>query len=179
MRTFQVEEFATPLGPMYLVSGEGAIRALEFGGYEARMERLLSAWGKVRVEPAPAGSSDLRRRIDDYFAGDLAAVDALPADAAGTDFQREVWRALRAIPAGQTWTYGQLAAHIGRPKAVRAVGLANSQNPVAIVQPCHRVIGANGKLTGYAGGLDKKEWLLRHEGAQAAGADARQLSFEA
>jgi methylated-DNA-[protein]-cysteine S-methyltransferase len=82
----------------------------------------------------------------------------------GTDFQRTVWKALRAIPAGETRTYGQLAAAIGSPRAVRAAGLANGQNPVAVIVPCHRVIGANGTLTGYAGGLARKRWLLAHEG---------------
>ena len=111
-------------------------------------------------------ASEFRRRMEDYFAGDLAAIDAVPVAAGGTDFQQSIWRGLRQIPAGLTWTYRQLASHIGRPKAVRAAGLANSLNPVSIIVPCHRVIGANASLTGYAGGLERKQWLLRHEGAR-------------
>ena len=86
----------------------------------------------------------------------------------GTPFQRAVWAALRRIPAGETLSYGQLAAQIGKPKAVRAVGLANGSNPVGVVVPCHRVIGADGSLTGYGGGLPRKLWLLEHEGARLA-----------
>ena len=104
-------------------------------------------------------------RIEAYLAGDLHALDEIKVNPGGTEFQQTVWSALREIPAGTTQTYGQLAASIGRPSAPRAVGLANGQNPVSIVIPCHRLIGSNGALTGYAGGLDRKRWLLRHEGA--------------
>ncbi len=100
-----------------------------------------------------------------YFAGDLTAIDNLPVETAGTLFQRLVWRALREIPCGQTISYAQLAQRIGRPAAARAVGLANGANPVSIVVPCHRVIGASGSLTGYGGGLERKRWLLTHEDA--------------
>ena len=161
---FQLEEFDSPVGKILLVSGGGAVRALDFGGYEARLHKLLAAhWGAPALH---AGSSptDYRRRVNDYFAGDLQALDALAVETAGTVFQRLVWQALRRIPAGSTWTYGQLAAHIDRPRAVRAAGHANSLNPVGIIVPCHRVIGANASLTGYAGGLERKHWLLRHEG---------------
>jgi methylated-DNA-[protein]-cysteine S-methyltransferase len=103
-----------------------------------------------------------------YFDGDVRALDALPVKTQGTAFQSEVWAALRAIPVGQTRSYGQLAAAIGRPSAVRAVGLANGSNPVGVIVPCHRVIGANGTLTGYAGGLERKRWLLAHEAANAS-----------
>ena len=100
-----------------------------------------------------------------YFAGDLAALDSLPVAGIGSDFQRRVWAALRTIPAGTTQSYGQLAAAIGQPAASRAVGLANGANPIGIVVPCHRVIGTSGALTGYAGGVERKAWLLIHEGA--------------
>jgi methylated-DNA-[protein]-cysteine S-methyltransferase len=100
-----------------------------------------------------------------YLAGRLDALDGLPVDAGGTPFQALVWAALRTIPPGQTWSYKALAERIGRPAAVRAVGLANGANPVGIVVPCHRVIGAGGSLTGYGGGLPRKRWLLEHEGA--------------
>lgn len=104
-------------------------------------------------------------RIEAYFAGDVRALDAIPVSPGGTEFQRTVWRALRSIPAGSTRSYAELAAAIGRPTAPRAVGLANARNPVAIVIPCHRLVGSDAALTGYAGGLERKRWLLRHEGA--------------
>lgn len=100
-----------------------------------------------------------------YFAGDIDALDGVAVQTNGTEFQRTVWAELRRIPRGTTTTYGELAARIGKPTAARAVGLANGSNPVSIVVPCHRVIGADGSLTGYAGGTARKEWLLRHEGA--------------
>ncbi|ECE1937279.1 methylated-DNA--[protein]-cysteine S-methyltransferase [Salmonella enterica] len=109
----------------------------------------------------PGGLSD---KLADYFAGNLAVIDTLETATGGTPFQREVWQALRAIPCGQVMHYGQLAAQLGRPGAARAVGAANGANPISIVVPCHRVIGRNGTLTGYAGGVQRKEWLLRHEG---------------
>ena len=103
--------------------------------------------------------------FETYFRGDGNALAAVPWVASGTPFQLQVWEALCAIPAGETLSYGALAERIGRPRAVRAVGLANGANPVAVVVPCHRVIGANGSLTGYGGGLSRKRWLLEHEGA--------------
>jgi methylated-DNA-[protein]-cysteine S-methyltransferase len=104
--------------------------------------------------------------MKNYFAGELGAIDDLPVKTAGTPFQRAVWSALREIPLGATESYGKLAERIGRPTAVRAVGLANGSNPIGIVVPCHRVIGANGSLTGYGGGMERKRWLLEHEKAQ-------------
>lgn len=105
----------------------------------------------------------LSETITRYFAGELNAIDRIPVETGGTPFQREVWRALREIPCGSTTSYGALAKRIGRPAAVRAVGLANGANPVAVVVPCHRVIGSNGSLTGYGGGIERKRWLLDHE----------------
>jgi O-6-methylguanine DNA methyltransferase len=102
-----------------------------------------------------------------YFAGTVTALDGLPVARIGSEFQRRVWAALRQIPAGETRSYGQLAAAIGQPTASRAIGLANGANPIGIVVPCHRVIGSGGALTGYAGGVERKAWLLRHEGALA------------
>ena len=110
----------------------------------------------------------------DYFSGDLRAFDATRVHSGGTPFQELVWKTLRTIPAGATWTYGQLAGAIDRPTAARAVGHANSLNPVAIIVPCHRVIGASSSLTGYAGGLDRKQWLLHHEGALPGTLDLKQ-----
>jgi len=164
--TFHIERAATPTGVMLIVTDEaGCLRAVDWEDYEERMWRLLrrrygeGAVGLVEAsEPSPAG-----RALDAYFDGDLTAIDALPTATNGTAFQSEVWGALRLIPPRTTTTYGALADRIGRPKAVRAVGLANGANPIAIVVPCHRVIGADASLTGYGGGLDRKRWLLDHE----------------
>jgi methylated-DNA-[protein]-cysteine S-methyltransferase len=112
-------------------------------------------------------------RIEAYLAGDLAAIDDIPVDTGGTDFQQRVWTALRRIPAGTTVTYATLARRIGHPTAIRAVGAANGQNPIAIVIPCHRMIGHDASLTGYAGGLWRKRWLLNHERLRAAGEPTR------
>lgn len=166
--TLTLDRVASPVGEVLLVTGpEGAVRALDFAGYEDRMHRLLGRHspGATLVEGrAPEG---VRAAVEAYFGGAVRALDAVPVQTGGTVFQRSVWAALRAIPAGETRSYGQLAAAIGAPKAVRAAGLANGQNPVALIVPCHRVIGANGTLTGYAGGLERKRWLLAHEEAAA------------
>ena len=103
--------------------------------------------------------------LEAYFAGELARLDGIDCATGGTPFQRAVWAALREIPAGRTLSYGALAARLGHPTAARAVGLANGANPIGIVIPCHRLVGANGALTGYGGGLERKRWLLAHEGA--------------
>ena len=145
----------------------GRIRALDWDDYEARMQRLLRLHygvGGVSLSNG-GGASAARKALEAYFTGDLTALDSLEVETAGTPFQRAVWSALRRIPAGQTLSYGALAAQIGKPSAVRAVGLANGANPIGVVVPCHRVIGANGDLTGYGGGLARKRWLLEHEGA--------------
>ncbi|MEI7933003.1 MAG: methylated-DNA--[protein]-cysteine S-methyltransferase [Alphaproteobacteria bacterium] len=163
-----LERLKSPVGEVLLVTGEaGAIRALDFGDYEARMARL---WKRYYGESPPAfavapKATAARKAVEAYFEGELAAIEALSTETGGTMFQREVWKALRDIPRGKTETYGELAERIGRAKAVRAVGLANGANPVGIVVPCHRVIGANGTLTGYGGGIERKRWLLQHEGA--------------
>ena len=116
-------------------------------------------------DAAAAAPPALADALSACFAGDLAALDALQVAPAGSAFQSRVWALLRTIPPGETRSYGDLAQALGQPGAARAVGLANGANPIAIVIPCHRVIGANGTLTGYAGGMDRKAWLLRHEGA--------------
>jgi methylated-DNA-[protein]-cysteine S-methyltransferase len=167
--TLTLDRVATPVGEVLLVTdGAGAVRALDFADYEARMNRLLVRHAPGASLTAGAAPGPVRAAVERYFAGDVRALDGLTVTTGGTDFQRSVWKALRAIPAGETRTYGQLAAAIGSPKAVRAVGLANGRNPVALIVPCHRVIGANGTLTGYAGGLERKRWLLQHEGASVA-----------
>jgi len=161
---FFLERVASPTGPMLFVTDEEEIlRALDWEDYEPRMHRLLRLhYGAVRLDPAPRPSVP-RRALEAYYAGALDAVEALPTKTGGTEFQRQVWAGLRTIPARTTKSYGQLATQIGRPKAVRAVGLANGSNPICIVVPCHRVIGADASLTGYGGGLARKRWLLDHE----------------
>ena len=129
------------------------------------MRRFLQLhYGKDGLELELAcDPSGLTSAIRSYFAGDLNAIDVLPVEPAGTPFQREVWRGLREIPCGTTVSYAKLAERIGRPSAVRAVGLANGSNPIPVVIPCHRVIGSSGSLTGYGGGIERKRWLLEHE----------------
>jgi methylated-DNA-[protein]-cysteine S-methyltransferase len=146
----------SPIGTLTLVARADALVALELPG---RVE-VPSVPGDARV------LAEARAQVRAYFAGELTSFD-LPLDPAGTNFQKRVWQELVAIPFGETWSYGQLAARIGKPHASRAVGLANGKNPIAIIIPCHRVIGADGKLTGYGGGLPTKQWLLEHERSRA------------
>ncbi len=169
-----LDRMTTPVGQSLLVTDDqGRLRVLDFGDYEDRMARLLTrAYGPVRLETGRTPAA-IRQALEAYFAGELSGLAQIPWATGGTDFQRTVWQALTTIPAGETLSYGALAARIGRPKAVRAVGLANGANPVAIVVPCHRVIGSDGSLTGYGGGLPRKQWLLSHEGATFAGAQQK------
>jgi methylated-DNA-[protein]-cysteine S-methyltransferase len=166
-----IDHLETPIGTMRIICDDrGSLRATDWDDHEGRLLRLLkihygAAAENIRRVNDPHGLSSSMRR---YFEGDIKAIDSLPAENNGTDFQRDVWNELRRIPAGTTISYGQLAERIGRPAAVRAVGLANGSNPVGVVVPCHRVIGSNGKLTGYGGGLPRKEWLLRHEAHYAS-----------
>ncbi len=165
--TLLLERLPTALGEMLILTDEqGRLRALDWEDYEARMHELLrhhyGAKGYA-IRPHATGTP-VCRVMERYLAGELHAIDQVEVATGGTLFQREVWAALRQIPAGKTLSYGVLAAQIGRPKAMRAVGLANGANPVSIVVPCHRVIGANATLTGYGGGLHRKHWLLMHEG---------------
>ena len=160
-----LDRLVSPIGTLLLVWSGETLRALDFGDHETRFERLLRVhYGTARPEPARAPAS-IRDPIEAYFHGELTAIDAVPVETNGTPFQQQVWKALREIPAGHTTSYGALAARIGRAGASRAVGLANGSNPVGLVVPCHRVIGANGALTGYGGGIDRKRWLLDHEQA--------------
>ena len=163
-----MDRVGTPLGELFIVADEdGNLRSTVWADYETHLRPSLELhYGKngFTIEPG-RNPSGLTEAIGRYFAGDLAAIDTLPVQTAGTPFQREVWRALRDIPCGTTISYAALAGRIGRPNAVRAVGLANGSNPVGIVVPCHRVIGSDGSLTGYGGGIERKRWLLRHERA--------------
>jgi methylated-DNA-[protein]-cysteine S-methyltransferase len=178
IQRFTVDRLSTPIGFMLIaVDGEARLRALDWSDYETRMHRLLRLhYGAGGVELIVGKAPDaVREPLERYLAGDISAIDAIPVQTRGTPFQREVWAALRNIPAGETTSYGALATKIGRPAAVRAVGMANGSNPVGVVVPCHRVIGANGALTGFGGGLERKRWLLMHEGALAASQTAMLL----
>jgi methylated-DNA-[protein]-cysteine S-methyltransferase len=149
----------SPVGPLTLVAAAGRLTGLYMDA-----QRHLPDWSSFGPEgdPASAPFAAAADQLARYFAGRLTRFD-LPLELAGTPFQRQVWAALRDIPYGQTTTYGELATGLGKPAASRAVGLANGKNPVSIVVPCHRVIGADGSLTGYGGGIDRKRFLLTLE----------------
>jgi len=165
METFRIDRIPTPIGVMLLVQDRAQrLRALDWEDHEPRMARLLRRhYGGVELVPGD-GRGAIADALRSYLAGTLDAIEGIPVETAGTKFQRRVWRELRRIPAGATLSYRELAGRIGRPDAVRAVGLANGANPVGVVVPCHRVIGSDGGLTGYGGGLERKRWLLEHEG---------------
>ena len=170
-----LDRIDSPIGEILLVTDEnGVLRALDFHDYEARMQRLLRIHYGATLVGKGGAPRDLRTALQRYFDGDIAAIDTITWDTAGTTFQRSVWNALPGIKPGTTTTYGALAKQLGAPQASRAVGLANGSNPIAIVVPCHRVVGANGSLTGYGGGLHRKEWLLRHEARTSESRDLRQ-----
>jgi methylated-DNA-[protein]-cysteine S-methyltransferase len=168
-QTFTLECLASPLGELLvLTDDQQRLRAIDWQDMELRMQRLLREHygkGAIRLQQSTQPST-VRHALDAYFRGDMDALAYLPTATNGTPFQIKVWDALRRIPVGRTMSYSALAVQIGHPKAARAVGLANGSNPIAIVIPCHRVIGANGTLTGFAGGLERKRWLLAHENAQ-------------
>jgi methylated-DNA-[protein]-cysteine S-methyltransferase len=160
-----LDHIDTPIGRLALVTdGDGRLRAAGFTEGHSRMETQLRSYAGEQWVLTPASNpGGLSSALRAYFGGDLAAIDGLPIAMSGTAFQSRVWRALREIPCGETRSYGQLAREIGHPSAVRAVGLANGSNPIGVVVPCHRVIGADGSLTGYGGGIERKRWLLAHE----------------
>lgn len=164
-----IDRLPTPVGELIvLTDSAGRLRAVDWSDYESRMLDLLRVQYRgcrigLRPERDPGGASTA---FAAYFSGDLAAIDGLPVETGGTDFQKAVWQALREIPCGRTITYRSLAERAGRPAAVRAAGHANGSNPLSVVLPCHRVIGTDGTLTGYGGGLERKRWLLRHEGVE-------------
>jgi methylated-DNA-[protein]-cysteine S-methyltransferase len=161
------DQIDSPVGKLLLAVKGDRLCTLDFSGYEERMRLLLQKrYGEVtlRAVSDPCGYSS---RLRAYFAGDLRCVDEIPVETGGTSFQQQVWLALRTIPAGTVTTYGTLSTQLlGNGNGSRAVGITNSLNPIAIVLPCHRVVGANHELTGYAGGLERKRWLLAHEGVE-------------
>lgn len=165
--TLLAERLATPLGEMCLVRTGEVVVALSFDGYGPHVRSYLERHF-AQSEPAfEDGNSEAARRLRAYFEGDLAAIDGIETAPKGTPFQQQVWALLRTIGPGEVTSYSTLAERLGNRLATRAVGAANGRNPIAIIHPCHRVIGASLALTGYAGGLDRKRWLLDHERAHS------------
>jgi methylated-DNA-[protein]-cysteine S-methyltransferase len=161
-----IDRLQTPIGVALLaVDEDGYLRAFDWDDYGERQTRLLSRFSSGMPSRAGAAPVAIRDAVSAYFDGELEALRRIPWRTGGSEFQLKCWQALCTIPAGRTATYGEQAVKIGKPKAVRAVGLANGCNPVGVIVPCHRVIGASGSITGYGGGLWRKRWLLRHEGA--------------
>ncbi|MES1022237.1 methylated-DNA--[protein]-cysteine S-methyltransferase [Gloeocapsa sp. BRSZ] len=159
-----LDEIDTAIGTILLVADRQALCALEYADQQTQLiQRLTRRFGQLQLQRAknPHGFTNL---LAAYFAGDYNAINRIPINPGGTPFQQQVWLALRDIPSGNIISYGELAAKLEKPTAARAVGMANAVNPVAIVVPCHRVIGANATLVGYGGGIERKQWLLRHEG---------------
>jgi methylated-DNA-[protein]-cysteine S-methyltransferase len=163
--TFGLDRLQTPIGTALLVTdADGVLRALDWKEYEPRMKDLLRLQcGAVTLKDARSPSA-LRSALSAYFKGDLDRLKEIKWRVGGTPFQQKVWAALPRIPVGTTMSYGALAAKLDVPKAVRAVGHANGSNPIGVVVPCHRLIGASGSLVKYGGGLERKRWLLKHEG---------------
>lgn len=158
----------TPLGPMAIAATDEALVLLEFADNPERIERHLQKHYPQHEQQHEDVSSHgqnapYEQAVKDYFSGKKHALSDLACEPAGTDFQRQVWQGLQQIPVGETLSYGELASRLAKPGASRAVGLANGRNPIALVIPCHRVIGTDGSLTGYAGGMERKRWLLAHE----------------
>ena len=163
--TFRLDRLETPIGVALLVTdSDGVLRALDWEDYATRMRELLRLqYGTVALQEAQA-PGQMRKALSAYFKGDLDRLNAIEWRVAGTPFQQKVWHALPGIPAGTTMSYGAMAARLDTPRAMRAVGHANGSNPVSVVVPCHRLIGADGTLVKYGGGLSRKRWLLEHEG---------------
>ena len=157
------ERFDSAVGPILLVTSQDKLYSLDFEGYQDRMLRLL--WKRYGSVQLLAGRSPSRafKAVKSYFAGMLDAFQSVSLGIDGTNFQNQVWRELMHIKPGATSSYGAIAEKMGKPGASRAVGMANRSNPIALAIPCHRVIAANGSLGGFAGGIEKKEWLLNHE----------------
>lgn len=159
--------YRSPIGPIECLFDEKTLVALDFEATSPRTLALLTRHlGTLEIDAAP-DRLGLADTLDRYFAGELRALDALTVRRYGTNFQQKVWAALRKIPAGKTTSYQALARKLDVPEAQRAVGAANGANPISLVVPCHRVIGSDGSLVNYGGGIDRKRWLLKHEGALA------------
>jgi methylated-DNA-[protein]-cysteine S-methyltransferase len=168
-----VDRVRSPLGTLIIVATDEALCALDFAVARSQtLARIRSRFPGV-VLKRRQDPNGYATRVHAYFSGDFRALDDITVDCGGTSFEEQVWRALRRIPAGSTTTYRELAEVVRRPRAVRAVGLANARNPVCLAIPCHRVIGSDGHLKGYAGGIWRKRWLLEHEGAPSPSATTR------
>jgi len=164
MERIDVTTISSPVGDLTVAANGGRVCLVHFGTLTPKVRAMLMAWypgASIERSGDPGGAVAVLNR---YFEGDLDSLDEIAVDLHGTPFQAGVWMALRSVKAGTTLSYAELAARVGAPAAVRAVGAANGANPVAVVLPCHRIIGSNGSLTGYGGGLDRKRWLLDHEG---------------
>lgn len=168
MLVLTLERLPSPIGAMLLLCDEKQqLRALDWEDHAHRLRDLLRRqYGKNIEIVETRKTSAAGKAMQAYFAGELKAIDKIAVATGGTEFQTRVWRALREVPAGTTMSYGALAARIGHPAAIRATGAANGANPISIVVPCHRLVGGDGKLVKYGGGLHRKAWLLRHEGAR-------------
>lgn len=162
----EIADIASPVGNLTIAVAENRLVGLCFEGLWPRRRSALEKRDSGCTFARTGDPGGMASRLARYFDGDLGALASIDVETRGTPFQQSVWRQLRLIPAGQTRTYAEIARAIGAPTAVRAVGAANGANPVGIVVPCHRVIGSDGKLTGFAGGLPAKRWLLEHENAQ-------------
>jgi methylated-DNA-[protein]-cysteine S-methyltransferase len=164
-QTFGLDRLETPIGTALLITdSDGALRALDWEDYESRMRELLRLqYGAIALKDARA-PREMRAALTAYFKGDLGRLKTIPWRVAGTPFQHKVWTALPKIKPGTTMSYGAMAMRLGVPKAMRAVGHANGSNPISVVLPCHRLVGADGALVKYGGGLERKRWLLEHEG---------------
>ena len=165
LEPFSVDRLTTPIGPALMVTdADGALRAFDWEDHAGRiMELLRLQYGAAELKQGRAPKA-IRSALTDYFGGELDSLKRIEWRIPGTPFQRRVWTALPEISAGTTMTYGALAAKLGAPNAMRAVGHANGSNPISVVIPCHRLIGANGALIKYGSGLARKRWLLAHEG---------------
>jgi methylated-DNA-[protein]-cysteine S-methyltransferase len=178
MEHLNIAELESPIGTITVAVRNGRLSALSFGNHWAEQVRWLERrFGAIDFTRSadPAGVVSVLRA---YFDGELTAIDRIDVDMGGTPFQASVWFALRRVPAGHTTSYGALARAVGSPHAARAVGAANGQNPVSIVVPCHRAIGGDGRLVGYGGGLDRKRWLLQHEGWNDSKAERSRLKAD-
>lgn len=163
--TFGLDRLETPIGVALLVTdADGVLCALDWEDFEPRMKELLRLQHGAVVLKDQRAPREIRTALSGYFKGDLDRLTTIRWRVAGTPFQRKVWNALPKIPAGTTMSYGALALRLDAPRAMRAVGHANGSNPISVVVPCHRLIGANGSLVKYGGGLERKRWLLQHEG---------------
>ena len=166
MDIFFLSSLHSPLGLIHFIHKDDVLYALEFDEFNHRLTQSLIRYYPKDFELKVCETSIIHTLLDSYFSGELNALNRIQVNPFGTAFQQEVWQSLRTIPVGQTTSYSEIAQQVGKEKGQRAVGMANSKNPIPLVIPCHRVINQNGKLGGYSGGLWRKEWLLKHEGAK-------------